>query len=245
MASATSPSLHLLSIDFGTAPSSLRAVLELGPDDVEHWIRRARMAGAPLAIVCGPESIDLYSSDAGRRAAFKPLLQSLWSLGRNLEGFDRIRTREAYGHAVVRHLLRQAAGLESTEHGLSYSSCIAKARTQATRFGTMSEALCDLFELASSTSDRSEAETELSATTSTRASRQLEALTAERIMEEQLLVFQTGTPSDAARPTLPARALSSHPPGRSSYAGDEPSTGVRLRVPPFKSLMPLSTRKSG
>ncbi len=242
---STSSSLHLLSIDFSCAPSSLRAVPELGPDDVEHWIRRARMAGAPLAIVCGPESIDLYSSDAGQRAAFKPLLQSLWSLGRNLEGFDRIRTREAYGHAVVRHLLRQAAGLESTEHGVSYASCIAKARQQATRFGTMSETLCDLFELASSTVDRSEAETGLSSLTSTRASRQIEAMTAERIMEEQLLVFQTGTPSEAARPTLPARAASSLPPSRASYAADEPSTGVRLRVAPFKSLIPLSPRKSG
>lgn len=248
MASVTSTSLHLLSIDFGSAPSSLRAVLELGADDVEHWVRRARMAGAPLAIVCGPESIDLYSSDAGRHAAFKPLLQSLWALGRNLEGFDKIRTREASGHAVVRHLLRQAAGLESTEHGLSYTSCIAKARAQATRFGTMSEALSDLFELARSTADRSEAETELAAVHSTRASRQLEALSAERIMEEQIVAFQAASASEqASRVTVPAPPpkFSSRPPSRSSYAADEPSTGVRLRVAPFQNLVPLSTRKSG
>jgi Glutamyl-tRNAGlu reductase, N-terminal domain len=244
MANAPSSSLHLLSIDFGSAPSSLRAVLELGSDDVEHWIRRARMAGAPLAIVCGQESIDLYSSDAGRRAAFKPLLESLWALGRNLEGFDRIRTREAYGHAVVRHLLRQAAGLESTEHGRSYSGCIAEARAQAARFGTLSDALRELFELANTTAERSEAETELSAVSSTRASRQLEALSAERIMEEQILAFRTGETSDAPSASLPPPAASSRPPSRSSYAADEPSTGVRLRVAPFRSLFPLSARKS-
>lgn len=243
MASASN-SLHLLSIDLGSAPSSLRAVLELVPHDVEHWVRRARMAGAPLAIVCGPDSVDLYSSDAGRRAAFKPLLQSLWSLGRNLDGFDRIRTREAYGHAVVRHLLRQAAGLESTEHGLSYSGCIAKARAQAARFGTLSDALSDLFELASTTAERSETETGVSAATSTRASRQLEALSAERIMEEQLLAYQAAS-ERAFRSTFPAPAASSRPPSRSSYAADEPDTGVRLRVTPFRSLFPLSTRKSG
>src|SRR6478609_1503654 len=128
MGNPSDNALHLLSIDLRSAPSSLRAVLDLGPDDVEHWLERARLAGAPMAIVCGPESVDLYSSEAGRRAAFKPLLESLWALGRNLEGFERIRTREAYGHAVVRHLLRQAAGLESTEHGVSYATCIAQAR---------------------------------------------------------------------------------------------------------------------
>src|SRR6187551_517762 len=98
MASVTANSLHLLSIDLGSAPSRLRAVLELGRDDVEHWLERALAAGAPLAIVCGPDSVDLYSSEAGRRAAFKPLLESLWALGRNLEGFEHVRTREASGH---------------------------------------------------------------------------------------------------------------------------------------------------
>jgi len=144
MASTSANSLHLLSIDLGSAPSSLRAVLELEPGDVEHWLKRAKAAGAPLAIVCGPETVDLYSTEAGRRAAFKPLLESLWSLGRNLEGFEHIRTREAYGHAVVRHMLRQASELESTEHGLSYTGCIAQARAQATSFGTLGDALKQL-----------------------------------------------------------------------------------------------------
>lgn len=236
MASVTATSLHLLSIDLGSAPSSLRAVLELAPGDVEHWLRRARMAGAPLAIVRGPDCIDLYSSDAGRRAAFKPLLESLWALGRNHDGFERIRTREVSGHAVVRHLLRQAAGLESTEHGQPYSRSIAAARAQATYFGTMSVALGELFELASTTAHRSETETELSSASSTRASRELEALSAERIMEEQLLAFAAAS-ERAARASTPS-------PRPSSYAADEPITGVRLKVKSLTSLLPIPTRKS-
>ncbi|RYZ07729.1 MAG: hypothetical protein EOO73_10375 [Myxococcales bacterium] len=231
--------LHLLSIDLHSAPNSLRAVLELDPDDVEHWLERARAAGAPLAIVCGPDSVDLYSSDAGRRAAFKPLLESLWSLGRNLEGFERIRTREAAGHAAVRHMLRQAAGLESTEHGLSYSSAIQSACTQARRFRTLSDDLSELFSLALSTADRSESETALSAPHSTRASRQIEALGAERIYEEQLIAFQLAAANDeAARSSVPA-PRSSLPP----YAADEPGSCMRLRISPF-SLLPLSERKT-
>jgi hypothetical protein len=247
MANVTSDSLHLLSIDLGSAPSSLRAVLELGRDDVGHWLKRAKAAGAPLAIVCGPDSVDLYSSEAGRRAAFKPLLESLWSLGRNLEGFERIKTREAYGHAVVRHMLRQAAGLESTEHGLSYAGCIAEARTQAALHGTLSSALTDLFQLASSTADRSEAETELSAPYSTRASRQIEALSAERIMEEELTAFQIAAANDqAARSSVPAPRDSMLPASTaySAYTANEPGSCVRLRVAPF-SLVPVSALKSG
>jgi glutamyl-tRNA reductase len=246
MANVTADSLHLLSIDLRSAPSSLRAVLELGRDDVEHWLKRAKAADAPLAIVCGPDCVDLYSSEAGRRAAFKPLLESLWSLGRNLHGFEQIKTREAYGHSVVRHLLRQAAGLESTEHGLSYSGCIAEARAQAALLGTLSPALIELFQLASSTADRSETETELSAPYSTRASRQLEALSAERILEEELTAFQVAASNDQARSSVPA-ARGSLPPGStgySAYTGNEPGSCVRLRVAPF-SLAPVSARRSG
>ena len=249
MANATSESLHLLSIDLGSAPSSLRAVLELGRDDVEHWLKRALAAGAPLAIVCGPDSVDLYSSEAGRRAAFKPLLESLWALGRNLDGFERIRTREANGHAVVRHLLRQAAGLESTEHGLSYTGSIADACARAARRGTLSPALRDLFQLASSTADRSEAETELSAPFSTRASRQIEALGAERILEEEVMAFRVAAANDeVARSSVPAPRTSRPAPAELSglplYTANEPSSCMRLRIAPF-SLAPVSARRSG
>jgi hypothetical protein len=238
MANVTSESLHLLSIDLGSAPSSLRAVLELGPGDVEHWLERAAAAGAPLAMVCGPDRVDLYSSEAGRRAAFKPLLESLWSLGRNLEGLERIRTREAYGHAVVRHLLRQAAGLESTEHGRSYTGAITEACVQATRHGTLSQALRDLFRLATSTADRSESETELVAPYSTRASRQIEALSAERIVEEELTAFCVAAANDEAmRSSMPAPASTVY----SAYTADEPGSCMRLRVAPF-SMAPASTR---
>jgi glutamyl-tRNA reductase len=241
MANVIADSLHLLSIDLGSAPSSLRAVLELGRDDIAHWLKRAQAAGAPLAIVRGPDSVDLYSSEAGRRAAFKPFLESLWSLARNLEGFDKIKTREAYGHSVVRHLLRQAAGLESTEHGLSYAGCIAEASAHAALHGTLSPALIELFQLASTTADRSETETEIAAPFSTRASRQIEALSAERIVEEELTAFQVAAANDqAARSSMPAPGSTNY----SGYGADEPGSCVRLRVAPF-SLAPVSARRSG
>lgn len=227
----------------------MRTVLELRRDDVDHWLQRAKAAGAPLAIVCGPDCVDLYSTEAGRRAAFKPLLESLWALGRKREGFEGIRTREAYGHAVVRHMLRQAAGLESTEHGLSYSGCIAEACAHAALHGTLSDALRELFQLASSTAERSQAETELSAPYSTRASRQIEAMSAERIMEEELMAFQIAATNDqAARSSLPApRSSLAAPADHSSlspYGANEPGSCMRLRVAPF-SLLPVSTCRSG
>lgn len=238
MATAAITSLHLLSIDLGSAPSSLRAVLELGPSDSEHWLERARAAGAPLAIVSGLDRVDLYTSEAGRRAAFKPLLESLWSLGRNLEGFERVRTCEASGHAVARHLLRQAAGLDSAEHGVSRARCIFDGAELAERHGTMSDELAELFELARATAERSQAETSLSAPYSTRASRQVEVLGAERIMEEELMAFRVAASNDRARSSVPA-PRSSLPP----YSSDEHGSCVRLRIAPF-SLVPVAARKS-
>lgn len=239
MASAPIHSLHLLSIDLASAPTSLRAVLELDSSDIAHWLERAKAAGAPLAIVSGPDRVDLYTSEAGRRAAFKPLLESLWSLGRNLEGFERVRTCQASGHAVARHLLRHAAGLDSTEHAVWDASAILQAGELAQRFGTMSDDLAELFDLARATAERSQAETELSAVCSTRASRQVEVLGAERIVEEELMAFRVAAVNDLARSSVPA-ARSSLPP----YSADEPASCVRLRVAPF-SLFPVSTRKLG
>lgn len=248
MASFRTDSLQLLSIQLGSAPSTLRAVLALGRDDVEHWLRRASAVGLPLVIVCGPDSVDLYSSEEGHRSAFKPLLESLWSLGRNLEGFDRVRTTQASGHAAVRHLLRQAAGLESTEHGVSYASAISQACARSARYGTLSEGLRYVFSLATSTADRSEAETELSAPNSTRASRQIEALSAERILEEELMAFKVAAANDQTRSSVPAARPSVSPAERTSmlpaYGAEEPGSSVRLRISPF-SLVPASVRRSG
>lgn len=240
MANVNVQSLHLLSIDLASAPSSLRAVLELQSEDVEHWLDRAAATCVPLAIVVGPTSLDLYSSHEGRRAAFKPLLESLWSLARNLEGFERIRTTEASGHAVVRHLLRQAAGLESTEHGLSYAGCIAQAGAQAMRQGTMSDVLRELFQLATATADRSRAETELAAPYSTPASRQIEALSAERIVEEELTAFRIAAVSEEDARQEQTRRSSSLPP----FSRSEPGSAMRLRVAPF-TLAPVSKQRSG
>ncbi len=235
------PSLHLLSIDLSSAPSSLRAVLELGTEDVQHWLRRAAMAGVPLAIVCGPESVDLYSTHAGRRAAFKPLLESLWSLARNLDGFDQIRTIEASGHSVVRHMLRQAAGLASTEHGRSYSGCIALAAAQAERCGTSSATLREVFQLATTTAQRSRAETELQAPYSTRASRQVEALSAERILEEELTAFRVAAAGERAS-YAPAPLAKTH--SGSNFPTSEPTSAIRARVLSL-SIFPAAQRRSG
>jgi len=246
MASASTQSLHLLSIHLASAPSGLRAALAFCREDVEHWLKRAAVAGAPLAIVCGPESVDLYSTEAGRRLAYKPLLESLWSLGRNLEGVDRVRTTEARGHEVVRHLLRQATGLASTEHGLSYEGCIAEAWDRAAQHGTLCDSLCELFQLAHATADRSHAETELSAPNSTRASRQIEALSAERILEEELTALRIAAANDVRASTAPGVANAEHRPSSllPTYAANEPSSSVRIRISPF-SLLPVPERHSG
>jgi Glutamyl-tRNAGlu reductase, N-terminal domain len=242
MSAADVASLHLLSIDLGSAPSGLRQVLELDPGDVPNLLEHAKRAAVPLAIVCGPGTVDLYSSHDDRRTAFKPLLERLWSLGRHLDGFERVRTTEASGHSVVRHLLRQAAGLESTEHGVSFVGAITRACVQAASHSTLSAALSDLFEVATATAHRARSETELQAPHSTRASRQVEALSAERILEEELTAFRAAAANDEAtrRSTPPLRKTQP----LSTFPVSEPESAMRLRVAPF-SLAPVTVRRLG
>lgn len=243
MAHVDAQSLHLLSIDLGSASSSLRAVLELGAEDVDHWLSRAQAAGVPLVIVASPTSVDLYSSEAGRRVAFKPLLESLWSLARNLGGFDRVRTIEGTGHAAVRHLLRQAAGLDSAESGLSYRECIAAACERAEHHGTLTDLLRELFQTASTTAARIHAETELSAPHSTRASRQVEMLGAERIVEEELTALRVTSSHEIRASVAPAEASSRQSSLYPPYGADEPISSVRIRISP--AGLGLLQRRSG
>ena len=95
----------------------------------------------------------------------------------------------------------------------------------------------DLFQLATTTADRSKAETELAAPHSTRASRQIEALSAERIMEEELTAFRAAAANDED-----VRAQHNRP--ASNFPRSEPSSVVRMRVAPF-SMAPASQRRSG
>jgi hypothetical protein len=238
MASSSTDSLHLLSIVLGSA--------ELDSKDVEHWLQRAAAAGVPLAIVSSPTSVDLYSTEAGRRVAFKPLLESLWALGRNLEGFDRVRTVEGTGHAAVRHLLRQAAGLESTDSGVSYAQCISEACERADNQGTLNDMLRELFQVAGTTAGRSQAETEIAAPHSTRASRQVEALEAERILEEELVAFRIAAENDVRANAGPSVVPAARRPSGlvPAYSPDELGSSVRLRVAPI-GLPPVPVRHSG
>jgi hypothetical protein len=96
----------------------------------------------------------------------------------------------------------------------------------------MSDVLRELFQLATTTADRSQAETELAAPYSTRASRQIEALSAERIVEEELTAFRVADGQ--------TRSSSSLPP----FSSKEPGSATRLRATPF-SLVPVSQRRSG
>jgi hypothetical protein len=237
--------LHLLSIDLGSAPSGLRSTLEQGLRDLRPWLVRAGMQGVPLAIVRSPGALDFYSTESGRHAAFRPVLAKVLGLTGGVANAALVQTTQASGSEVLRHLLRQAAGLDATEHGESHAACIVQAEMEAFDAGTLCPTLESLFRLANNTRRRSLSETELEAPTSTRASRQLEALSAERIVEEELMAFKAAAAIDepartsVAAPRVPAPSLF-------PFSSSEPGSFVRLKV----AISPLgdvsvSDRKHG
>lgn len=270
---ARNDSLHLLSIDSTTAGADARRALDLSSDALIECSVQAARDGAPLAIVSSAASLDLYSTAADHRAAFRPLLQKLWSIGLPCSAsFRSVRARELRGLDAARHLLRQAAGLPGCEPGDQALPAIDAAYLRARSAGTLSPELEGLFRLALGTAARSLTETELSAPTSTRASRELEALGAERIVEEELVAFRMTSVANDTTPAAPQHpdtlvprpSLTSSMPPQSfrlgvraslvapksgvisilpSYSASEPGSSVRLRVAP--DATGLTKRRAG
>jgi hypothetical protein len=227
-------SLHLLSVDLQSAPSSLRVLFESCTEQLEHWLGRAAASGAPLVIVHHPDSLDLYSTRAGRKTAYTPLLASAWTVARSLPELSRGQARELRGAAVVRYLLRQAAGLDPFELDGLRRERIAAARRKAAKAGSSCEILDQLFGAAIRTAERAASETELASPSSTRALRELSALEAERIVEEEIASFSVpltiATPASVPAPSSARRAFPLSAPPLDGFGREEPASTSRLKL---------------
>jgi glutamyl-tRNA reductase len=198
----TNHPVRLLAIDLKNTVPAVREALVLNASQVRELLRRASAEHEriELVIVSGAQRFELYSTEAGHAAAFRCVLRELISRAGGAENLGALPTIEATSVAAAEHLLRLAAGIGGNS-GLEIlvELNVAVARSRAA--GTLGAELSSLFASAVQAGWRAYCETSVGDPTKSQAEREVSILEAERIIEEELVVWKAKRESQ--RPAAP------------------------------------------
>jgi glutamyl-tRNA reductase len=214
----TNHPVRLLAIDLSKTVPAVREALVLNASEVRELLRRASAGHerTELVIVSGAQRFELYSTEAGHATAFRCVLRELVSRAGGAEKLGALPTIEAIGVAAAQHLLRHASGIGGNS-GLEIlvELNVAVARSRAA--GTLGSELSSLFASAVQAGWRAYCETSVGDPTKSQAEREISILEAERIIEEELLVWKAKSQSQrplALEQSFYRRYGTSRPPSR-------------------------------
>ena len=218
-------SLHSLTVDFEDAPASLRAAFELGQEELSDLLCQAGQGGVPLVLLSTKTSLHLVSTRQNHVRAFRPVLSRIHERTSTLEGWRGLPVRTASGSDSARYLLRQAIPATRFEPEVRAFVRGLRAAAELSRAcGAFSTELAALIRMTEHAAERVWEETRLGRPGSSEAELELETLVAERIVEEELVAWQSSYPAlrSSRRPISSPDVL--------PFDGEERHSMVRLRA---------------
>jgi hypothetical protein len=217
--------LHSLVVDFGHAAAPVRAVFEFSREELRGFLSQAAKAGAPLLLIGTSRALHLVSTGSGHLRAFRPVLLRIRERAHNAEGWRALPVRAATGSDSARCLLREVVPAVGCEpEALHFMSELRAAAELSRTWGAFSAELASLIGMTERACARICEETRLGFPGSSGAELELETLVAERIVEEELVGWQSSYP--AARSSH--RPLSD--PELLPFEGNERHSMIRLRA---------------
>ena len=217
--------LHSLTVDFATAPASLRGAFEFGQDELTDLLCQAGRDSVPLVLLCTGTSLHMVSTSQNHVRAFRPVLARIYERARDTEGWRGLPVRVASGSDSARFLLRQAIPETRFEPEVRAFVRALRAAAELSRTcGAFTSELAALIRMTEHAAERVWEETRLGRPGSSEAELELETLVAERIVEEELVAWQSSYP--ALRSSR--RPISS--PDILPFEGEERHSMVRLRA---------------
>ncbi|HEY5376369.1 MAG TPA: hypothetical protein VIK01_21965 [Polyangiaceae bacterium] len=217
--------LHSLTVDFENAPASLRGAFEFDQDELSDLLCQAGRDGVPLVLLCTGTSLHMVSTSQNHVRAFRPVLTRIYERARDAEGWRGLPVRTASGSDSARFLLRQAIPATRFEPEVRAFVRALRAAAELSRTcGAFTAELAALIRMTEHAAERVWEETRLGRPGSSEAELELEALVAERILEEELVAWQSSYP--ALRSSR--RPISS--PDILPFDGEERHSMVRLRA---------------
>jgi hypothetical protein len=218
-------SLHCLTVDFANAPESIRAAFAFPAEEVRDLLCEAGSRGLPLILLNGQTTLTLVSTNQCHVRAFRPILARIRERTLSLDGWRALPVRIASGSDAGRQLLRQA--IPATRFEPEIRGFVRNLRAACELSGTcgaLSTELGALVRMTEHAAERVWDETRLGRPGSSEAEIELESLAAERIVEEELVAWQSSYPAlrSSRRPVSDADI--------GPFDGEERHSMVRLRV---------------
>ena len=216
--------LQSLTIDLTGASLALRVALAFQADEIRDLLCLAADRAAPLLVLRTKGALILVSTTEHHVRAFCPVLEGVWRRTQDIAGWQSLRVRIALGSDAARLLLREAIPETRADREVhDFARDLRAAALLSLGPGAFSVELSALVRLTQRAAQRLWDETLPGATDTSPADLELESWAAERIIEEELVGWQTSAPS----------LRSSQPPLRESgidfFASQEGESVVRLR----------------
>lgn len=192
-------SLCCLTIDFTHAPESVRAVLAQHShtsDELRDLLCEAGRASVPLLVLSSPSSFSLVSTGQNHVRAFRPMLALIREGLLGMAGWRTLPVRIASGNDAARQLLKQ--GIPEARNqpvSLDFVGKLRAAAELSSACGAFSSELSALVRMTEHAASRVWEETRLGRAGSCAAEIELETMAAERIVEEELVAWQSSYPA--------------------------------------------------
>jgi hypothetical protein len=220
--------LHCLTIDFTLAPEPVRAVFlqhSDASDELRDLLCEAGRASLPLLVLSSANSLTLVSTRQHHVRAFRPVLAVIREGLLGMAGWRALPVRLASGSDAGRQLLKQgipeSRALPQTP---AFVRNLRAAAELARACGSLSSELSAVVRMAARAANRVSDETRSERLGSGAAELELEALVAERIVEEELVAWQSSYPAlrSSRRPVSDADI--------GPFDGEERHSIVRIRA---------------
>lgn len=216
--------LQSLTIDLTGAPLALRVALAFQADEIRDLLCHAAGRAAPLLVLRTKAALTLLSTTEHHVRAFCPVLESVWRRAQDIPGWQRLRVRIAIGSDAARQLLREAIPETRADREIhDFARDLRAAALLSLSAGAFSVELSALVRMTQHAAQRLWDETLLGAADTSPAELELESWAAERIIEEELVSWQTATPS------LRASQRPFRESGIDFFTSEEGHSVVRLR----------------
>jgi hypothetical protein len=191
--------LHCLAIDLTHAPEAVRAVLEqraAGSDELCDLLCEAGRASLPLLLLSSQTGLTLVSTRRHHVRAFRPVLALIREALLGVAGWRTTPVRIAGGSDAGREFLKVAlSDLRSARHTQHFTRNLRAAAELSLACGALTSELWALTRLAEHTANRVWNETRLGRLGPSAAELELETMDAERIVEEELVAWQSSSPA--------------------------------------------------
>jgi hypothetical protein len=218
--------LHLLTIDFEGAPARVRDSFAFSNEELSALLSAAGRERIPLALVPSARALHLVSTSQNHVRAFRPALALLHERTHALAGARTMPVQITRGGDAARQFLRHATPFSQPEaDARAFVLELRAAAALSEACGAFSSELGALFRMTEQAAERVRRETRLGRPGSLEAELELEALDAQRIVEEEILAWQSSSPTLRASIRPP---VSDH--DIELFAAEEPQSVMRLRA---------------